>query len=118
MTIANYRNACRKLQNFTNHRHTEDAISVDRLVKELLLESPSPILFYKPQDTVNAEFPHLTLDTFLLVLMTGFQASIFEEFSSKVVCIDSTHKTNEYRFKLLTIVVPDEYCNGMLNFNF
>lgn len=107
-----FRNVCRQLHNFTNHRHMDDAISVDRLVKELQLESPSPVLFYK-QDTADAEFPKLMKDTFLLVIMASFQASIFEEFCSKVTCIDSTHKTNEYRFKLLTIVVPDEYCNGM-----
>jgi hypothetical protein len=54
----------------------------------------------------------LVADTFLLVLMTGFQAKIFEEFCSKITCVDSTHRTNEYRFKLISIVVPDEYCNG------
>lgn len=108
-----HRNACRKLRNSTYHRHTDDAISVDRLVKELLLENPSPILFYKPQGVVNADFPKLARSTFLMVIMTEFQASLFEEFSDRVVCIDSTHKTNEYRFKLLTVIVPDEYCNGM-----
>ena len=38
---------------------------------------------------------------------------MFEKFSQKVVCIDSTHKTNPYGFKLVTIVVPDEFKNGM-----
>lgn len=60
----------------------------------------------------NPDFPMLAEDAFLLVIMTGFQASLFEEFSRKLICIDSTHKTNEYRFKLITIIVPDEYCNG------
>lgn len=63
---------------------------------------------------MNQEFPMLGRDAFLLVIMTSFQASLFEEFSNKIICIDSTHKTNEYRFKLITIVVPDEYCNGKI----
>lgn len=52
-------------------------------------------------------------DTFLLVIMTGFQASLFETFGGRIVCLDSTHKTNQYRFKLLTVLVPDEYRNGI-----
>ena len=75
-------------------------------------ESPSPVLLYKPQDTVIPEFPKLARDSFLLVLMTSFQAAVYEKFCSKITCVDSTHNTNEYRFKLLTIVVPDEFCNG------
>lgn len=47
--------------------------------------------------------------------MTNFQAQMFEMFSHKVVCVDSTHKTNPYGFKLVTIVVPDEFKNGKLN---
>lgn len=111
-----FRNACRKLHEFTNHRHIDDAISVDRIVKELQKESPPPVLFYKPQGAVSTEFSMLAADTFLLVLMTSFQAEIFEEFCSKITCVDSTHKTNEYRFKLITIVVPDECCNGRCNY--
>ena len=33
---------------------------------------------------------------FLLAIMTKFQAQMFEMFSHKVVCVDSTHKTNPY----------------------
>ena len=51
-------------------------------------------------------------DTFLLVIMTSFQASLFTAFSERIVCLDSTHKTNQYRFKLLTVTVADEYRNG------
>ena len=108
-----YRNVCRKLDNFKRHQHLEDAISVDRIVKELKEETPSPILYYKPQGVVDPDQPSLMEDTFLLVIMTSFQASLFEAFSRRIICLDSTHKTNQYRFKLLTVVVPDEYRNGM-----
>ena len=30
-------------------------------------------------------------------------------YSQRVVCIDSTHKTTPYAFKLVTVVVPDEF---------
>jgi hypothetical protein len=65
------------------------------------------------QGTTDDIYEYLDKDSFLLVIMTGFQAQMFEKFSHKVVCIDSTHKTNPYGFKLVTIVVPDEFKNGM-----
>ena len=107
-----YRNACRQLRNFSKHRHLHDAISVDRIVKELKEEAPSPVLYYK-QGVADSNFSMLHEDTFLLFIMTGFQASLFETFGERIVCLDSTHKTNQYRFKLLTVVVPDEYRNGI-----
>ena len=44
--------------------------------------------------------------------MTPFQAEMFEKYSRKIVCVDSTHKTNPYGFKFINIVVPDEFKNG------
>ena len=82
-------------------------ISVDRIVKELKEESPSPVLYYKPQGVVDPEHPSLLEDTYLFVIMTGFQATLFDAFSERIACLDSTHKINQYRFKLLTVVVPD-----------
>lgn len=64
------------------------------------------------QGTVDDTYEYLDKDSFLLVIMTAFQAQMFEMFSHKVMCIDSTHKTNPYGFKLITIVVPDEFKNG------
>ena len=101
------------MHNFRQHRHQEDAISVDRIVKELNEEPQSPVLYYKPQGVVDPDHSTLVEDTFLLVIMTRFQASLFEAFSKRIVCLDSTHKTNQYKFKLLTVVVPDEYRNGI-----
>lgn len=90
----------------------EDAISVDRIVKEFREEVYTNTLLYKPQGIRDPEFPNLAEDTSLFVIMTSFQASMFEAFCSKITCLDSTHKTNQCRFKLLTVVVPDEYHNG------
>ena len=40
--------------------------------------------------------------------MTPFQADLFVDFGS-LGCVDSTHKTNECGYKLITLVVADEY---------
>ena len=111
ITRQDCRNASRKTCDFTNHRHTNDAMSVDRIVQELQLEDPSPIVAYKPQGVLNADYPLLQESNFLLVLMTPFQADVFQNFSM-LGCIDSTHKTTQYGFKLITLVVADEFRNG------
>ena len=105
-------NITRRIQDFARHRHSEDATSVDRIARELAQEDPSPVLFYKPQNSKNAEHPRLQEESFLFILMTEFQAQLFEEFGSKLVCVDSTHKTNEYKFKLITLLVVDECHKG------
>ena len=102
----------RRLDNFIKHRHNNDAVSVDRLCKELQNEDNSPIIAYKPQGRVDEKYPAVGEDSFLLVIMTEFQASMFQKHSYKIVCVDSTHKTNPYGFKLVTVVVPDDFKNG------
>lgn len=72
ITRQDCRNIGRKLKDFSTHRHSDDAISVDRLVRKLQKESPTPILAYKAQGLVSSEFP-LPDETFFLVLMTWFQ---------------------------------------------
>ena len=47
-------------------------------------------------------------ENFLLILMTEFQATLFEKFST-FACVDSTHKTNEYGYKLISMVVADDF---------
>ena len=111
VTRQDCRNACRKVRNFTNHRHDNDVVSVDRIVKELQLENPSPVIAYKPRGLKDERYPFLTEENCLLVLMTEFQASVFQKFST-LVCVDSTHKTNEYGYKLMSMVVADEFQNG------
>ncbi len=80
-------------------------------MRELSKELPSPVLAYKAQGVASSEFL-LPDDTFFLVLMTQFQSSLFNEFSEKVVCLDSTHGTNQYKHKLVTLLVADEFRNG------
>jgi len=84
---------------------------VDRIVKELELEEPSPVIAYKPRGVKDERYPLLTEENFLLILMTEFQATLFQKFST-FVCVDSTHKTNEYGYKLISMVIVDEFRNG------
>ena len=89
---------------------------MDRIVQELHSESQPPVLFYKAQGITDSEY-QLSADTFLLVIMTDFQAKLFDTFSHKIVCLDSTHRTNQYRFKLITLMVADEFRNGEFELN-
>ena len=50
------RNAWCKICDLTNRRHINHAISVDRIVKELQLGIPSPVIAYKPQGIVKEEY--------------------------------------------------------------
>ena len=113
VTRQDLRNMTREVHNYRHHRHAEDAISVDRIVAELSQESPSPVLAYKRQGFQHSKYPTLQDNTFLLVLMTSYQSQLFEEFGHRVVCMDSTHKTNEYWFKLITLLVIDEFHKGI-----
>ena len=111
LTRQDCRNIGRKLKDFSKQRHADDAISVDRIVKELQQETPSPIIAYKPQGihTPDCSLPD---DSFVLIIMTEFQSKLLEEYSDKIVCLDSTHNTNQYKHKLVTLMIADEFRKG------
>ena len=44
---------------------------------------------------------------------TKFQCDLFKKFGCTAVCIDCTHGTNAYDFNLTTILVIDEYGEGL-----
>ena len=57
--------------------------------------------------------PSTCTDDFLLVLQMLFQCDMLKSFSSNAVCIDSTHGTNAYDFNLTSILVIDDYREGL-----
>lgn len=67
-----------------------------------LHEDENPIIYY------NDEISNL-----FLVISTTFQREIFLKFGLNIICIDSTHDTNEYGLHLTTIVEIDEFGNGV-----
>ena len=102
----------RKKLGWKTSRHADDAISVDMLVKELRAESYNPVLLYKPQSITDNKLSSVSKDRFILALQTEFQRDLYHWYASTVICIDSTHKTNAYDFKLVTLLVVDEYGEG------
>ena len=64
------------MNDFTNHRHGNDAISVQRIVEELQQEDISPVIAYKALGVKNDSCPLLREESFLLAIMTEFQAAL------------------------------------------
>ena len=92
-------------------------MSVSLLVAELQQEVYDPILLFKLQGERSTAYPNLPTEGFVLVIQTQFQQELFEKYSHKILCIDSTHGTNAYRFQLITCIVPDEFGKGMTLIN-
>ena len=93
-------------------RHQDDATSVSIRVAELQQEPFNPVLAYKPQGTSHSQFPSLPLESFILIIQTEFQMQLYRKYAHKILCIDSTHCTNAYRFKLISCLVQDEFGTG------
>lgn len=71
------------------------------------------MLVYKSQGSIDSTFPNLSAESFLLVLQTEFQLEQYKKHASKILCIDSTHGTNAYHFKLITAMVSDDFGQGI-----
>lgn len=98
-------------------RHEDDATSVEAIVNELHEEPFDPVLFYKPQHRKSPEYASLPDDAFVLAIQTEWQKELYEEYSSSILCIDSTHGTNAYQFKVITCIVPDDFGKGERKLN-
>ena len=102
------------MKDFSIKRHQNDATSVNLIVEELRNEHYNPVLIYKPQGRTEPQCPTLQDETFVLALQTKFQKDLYEAHASTILCIDSTHGTNQYRLKLITCIVPDDHGKGMI----
>nr|XP_022334767.1 uncharacterized protein LOC111131491 [Crassostrea virginica] len=91
--------------------HHDDATSTFLKVEELRKELYDPVLIYKQQD-IDDPTTGLQKEDFMLALMTKQQLDMFEKFAPVILCMDSTHKTNIYSFKLITLLVLDEFRHG------
>ena len=105
-------NLKRKVCDMAIMRDSDDATSVQLIVNELQDESYNPVLIYKPQHKQSSEYPSVPADAFLLAIQTLWQKEMYKKFSTSVLCIDSTHGTNAYNFRLITGVVPDNFEKG------
>ena len=94
-------------------RNKEDSASVEMFVSELSKEAFDPILLYKRQHHTDSRYPSLSAESFVLALQTEYQREMYQQHVGKVMCIDATHGTNQYGFKLITVMVADHYGQGI-----
>ena len=91
-------------------RHCEDQLSVCAWVAELQSLEYNPITFFKEQGSARNNIPE---EDFILAIQTKFQCDMMKAFGNTLVCMDATHGTNHYHFKLVTVLVLDEYGEGV-----
>ncbi len=74
----------------------------------------NPILLYKSQGIEQTEdMDNLGKNDILLCLQTEFQKDMMAKFGSNIICVDATHGTTMSDFLLITVLVMDEYGEGV-----
>ena len=109
ITRQNVHNLARSISELN---HSNDAHSVKAIVEKLATEQFNPVLGYKEFGVHDNNFPNLPTDSFLLILQTEHQKQMFQRHSARVVCVDSTHNTNQYDYKLIKMMIRDDYGPG------
>ncbi|GBN90485.1 hypothetical protein AVEN_111572-1 [Araneus ventricosus] len=96
----------------------DDSTSVVSIVECLRKEPYDPILIFKLQNSTTLYGPSdldylpTSQTSFALGFQTEHQRDMLVSNSDKVLCIDSTHKTNQYDVYLINLIVPDNYGKG------
>jgi hypothetical protein len=96
-------------------KHEDDHTSVDVWVQELTdMNEANPILLYKRQgEESQSTASKLAASDFILCVQTVTQRKFLLKFGcNSVVCLDSTHGTNQYGFNLVTLMVVDDFGEG------
>ena len=92
-----------------------DLVSVKAWVKELEELEYNPITIFKVQGEEQGEnMDNVAQNDFVLGVQTEFQRDMMIKFIETGICIDTTHKTNQYDFQLLTLLVLDDFGRGYL----
>lgn len=93
-------------------RHQNDQESVMSYIREWEESGDNPILYYKLQGDEDKE-NRLGKDDFIIILQTEYQKQMLVQFGFKGVCCDTTHNTTGYDFKLTSLLVTDEFEEGI-----
>jgi len=103
-----------KINNNSIKQHENDFVSVQLWVEQMKQQKDgkNPILYLKHQGQEDSK-SNLSKDDFFLVIMTNFQAEMLLQFGNNKICIDGTHGLNSYNIQLYTLLVVDEYDNGV-----
>eukprot|EP00112_Aurelia_sp_Birch-Aquarium-sp1_P006484 Seg1716.3 transcript_id=Seg1716.3/GoldUCD/mRNA.D3Y31 product="hypothetical protein" protein_id=Seg1716.3/GoldUCD/D3Y31 len=91
-------------------RHSEDAKSVHCWVADLADNDYDCILCYKPQGELKYGLP---ANDFILGIQTQFQRDTMAKYAKNLVCLDSTHSTTGCDFLLVTVLIKDEFGEGV-----
>ena len=95
-------------------KHSNDLSSVLAWVEEMKSLEYNPLLLFKQQGEEQSQATdNIGNRDFLLVIQMEFQRDMLRQFGKSTVCIDSTHGTNQYDFKLITLLVVDDYNEGI-----
>lgn len=96
-------------------KNPDDHMSVDIWVDELnSMGTDSPVILYKQQGAAPTdETGGMAACDFILCLQTIMQRQFMLQFGNgNMLCLDSTHGTNQYDFNLVTMMVVDDFGEG------
>ena len=95
-------------------KHPNDLISVSSIIEEMETLDYNPIVLFKQQGEHPSDLcKNLSKEDFVLVIQTEFQRDMLWKYGNDGVCIDATYKINDYDFNLLTLMVLDDYQEGI-----
>ena len=49
---------------------------------------------------------------FFLVIQSQHQRQLYRQYASRIVCVDSTYGTNAHDYKLITMIICDDWGQG------
>ncbi len=95
-------------------RHSNDLASVSAWVYEMSSLPYNSVVIFKQQGAKqDDDMDNISDSDFVLGIQTEFQRDMLKQFGASTICVDTTHGTNMYDFNLLTVVVLDEYGEGI-----
>ena len=95
-------------------KHQNDFDSTSAWVEELKTKEYNPVIVFKPQGMEQTtSMDNLGKDDFLLAIQSEFQKDALQHYGNKVIMMDATHDTTQYKFLLITILVVDDHGAGL-----
>ncbi len=94
--------------------HGDDHTSVLLWVEALKDNVQNVVLVFKQQgEEQPSDLNDLSKDDFVIAIQTAFQRDMLVQFGTETICMDSTHGTNMYDFHLISILVLDDFGEGV-----
>ena len=90
---------------------SDDATSVAHWVQGIRHENYNPVLYYKSQGEETNE-KGVDKNDFPLAMQMDSRRK-FSKYASKLICINTTHGTTAYDFQLMTVLVINDFEEGI-----